>query len=187
MEQGIENFDLDIQNSQDNLELSDNNIIEDIEQNIGNFDLNIDSNENDLELLNNEIAETIDENIDNLDLNIDNTSEDLQLFNDNFEESQTANFEIEANVNNKLQNEDEIKIVDFSKFNYNIENNSLDFDPSEITNDILEIDKKYPMYKIIDVFNLKYKKHFSVEEIASELNMETEIVNESLNEILSII
>ena len=80
-----------------------------------------------------------------------------------------------------------ISIIDYSRFDYEPNELNSNINIEEITNDIYNINKKFPTYKIIEVFELKYKEKYSIEEIATKLNMDKQTVEESLNELLSII
>ena len=154
-------------------------------------ELEIDSNiqdniEDNLEILN-------DNNLDssiinsNIELgssdNINNTAEELELFDNNIE---TLNENIlEPALDSNIESTD--SLTDYSIFSYDSGNTTEDIDIDNIIKNIIDIDRKYPELKIIEVYNSKYKKNYSIDEIAKSLSMDKKDVINSLNEIISVI
>ena len=129
-----------------------------------------------LEDHNEELTNSID-----ISSNIDTLDSDISDINIDIAEELNSNED-----DNKISNEN-IKVPDYSVFSYKSDKEAEIIDAEDIKKDIIEINDKFPQLKIIDVYNLKYKENYSINEIASKLSMDENKVIDSLNEILSVI
>lgn len=91
--------------------------------------------------------------------------------------------------NDIIQKEKISMMTDFSKFDFNPETIEQDniIDEDMLIKDIQDLANKRPELKILEVYNLYYKENKSVSAIASELNIDEELVIDALNEIIAII
>lgn len=148
----------------------------------------IDINENS-ELINEEQDEISNED---LLLNLEDNNDELTSFIDVPSDIETLDSNIsdlDLNITEEFNTKEErtINIPDYSVFSYKSDKETEMIDAEDIKKDIIEIDTKFPELKIIDVYNLKYKENYSIEEIASKLSMDENNVIDSLNEIISVI
>lgn len=174
-----------------------------------NLSLEVDTNmsielpDND-ELLSTENTESLDVS-DELDfspiesLNIesnDNLPTDTSVLDDNGlvldleENSDENNNELLLQEENDIIQKEKISMMtDFSKFDFNPETIEQDniIDEDMLIKDIQDLANKRPELKILEVYNLYYKENKSVSAIASELNIDEELVIDALNEIIAII
>ncbi len=149
----------------------DSELINVEQDDISNEDLLLNLEDNNEELTN---SIDISSNIDTLDSDISEINIDITE-------------ELNSNEDdNKISNEN-IKVPDYSVFSYKSDKEAEIIDAEDIKKDIIEINDKFPQLKIIDVYNLKYKENYSINEIASKLSMDENKVIDSLNEILSVI
>ena len=123
------------------------------------------------------------------------TDEDLLDDIDNLEVIEEFNtYEIEENDNLDLQ-EDVISKNISPSIDYKIPDFScLDFIPQkqeietqEFENKIVNLEKKYPQLKIVEIFEARYKQNLPLNEIADKLNIEIELIIEALNELEDIV
>ncbi len=70
---------------------------------------------------------------------------------------------------------------------FNYEPEELAFDKEYIETAIIDLSKKKPDAKIIDIIDLKYNKNHSVEEIATTLNLDVTFVVEVLSDVIDTI
>ena len=149
----------------------DSELINVEQDDISNEDLLLNLEDNNEELTN---SIDISSNIDTLDSDISEINIDITE-------------ELNSNEDdNKISNEN-IKVPDYSVFSYKSDKEAEIIDAEDIKKDIIEINDKFPQLKIIDVYNLKYKENYSINEIASKLSMDENKVIDSLNEIISVI
>ena len=191
---------------------TENNVLLPEEEDSLNLADNLSSFENeqtDVELNNesNEITELQDvteelSSDDAQDLSIEFTNEDNMEI--NFSEDENSllevgsdeTLEIDYNQENSLLGtndaieNDEQKLVDYSKFSYNpndVEEEDDNFDIETIVEDINDLDEKNPDEHIIEIYNMKFKDKKSVTDIANKLNLNEDVVIDVLNKLVSLI
>ena len=150
----------------------------------------IDTVDDELVELNNQTIDTVDDELVELNNQTIDTENDqlLEYKEQPLNKEDNSFYELNdqsLNINNKYK--ENFNIVDYSKFNYEPKEEKEDLNVNEVIKEINAIDKKYPIYRIKEVFELKYKERNSIDEISKKLNMDKQMVEESLNELLSII
>ena len=181
----------DLEDEVDSLDIETPNLSLEVDTN-----MSIELPDND-ELLSTENTESLDVS-DELDfspiesLNMesnDNLPTDTSVLDDN---GLVLDLEENSDENNNellLQKEKISMMTDFSKFDFNPETIEQDniIDEDMLIKDIQDLANKRPELKILEVYNLYYKENKSVSAIASELNIDEELVIDALNEIIAII
>ena len=188
----------DLEDEVDSLDIETPNLSLEVDTN-----MSIELPDND-ELLSTENTESLDVS-DELDfspiesLNIesnDNLPTDTSVLDDNGlvldleENSDENNNELLLQEENDIIQKEKISMMtDFSKFDFNPETIEQDniIDEDMLIKDIQDLANKRPELKILEVYNLYYKENKSISAIASELNIDEELVIDALNEIIAII
>ena len=110
-----------------------------------------------------------------------NEDDNIELIND---DSDAESFL--ENENNEQQHI-QYKPVNYSVFNYLPQNTNFENDYDELAKKIINLNNEKPELKILEIFELKYKKCHSIEKIAEELDIEKQDVTKTLNEIIDLI
>ena len=156
----------------------------------------------DLQEVNAEPAETVDDLLESQDIDITNFSaseesldevvvgEDLLFsgMDDDLKiENGSEDFLEEVAAPEKTE-KPSYSIIDYSVFAPS-DDESFDvvFDEEELSKEIQKLDSKYSTLKIIQVFNLRYKHHCTVSQIAQELNIDVADVYSALSKISDLV
>lgn len=142
--------------------------------------------------------ELVEQELDDTLSLLDEPAETLEEVSLDFTELPQAENEVSAESDlvavdelEELASEDSnFKPTDFSKFNVNVgelEEITNKIDVNEISADIMQLNEKRPELNIAKVYDLKYKKNYSVAQIMSELEMSESALMEALNEIVALI
>ena len=84
-----------------------------------------------------------------------------------------------------LINTSNFNIPSFEYFAYTP--SKLNIDETEIIEELKLLDSKYPQLRILDIFDLKFNKQLTINDIVSNLNIDKELVVDALVEIESIV
>jgi len=87
----------------------------------------------------------------------------------------------------KEKNDLSHKNPDYSVFNYNPEEVQNSIDVVQITEKLLTLNSAKPQSNVLKIYDLRYKQNYTLEKIASELNIATDDVVEVLNEIVELV
>ena len=132
------------------------------------------------EISNDELSEDVItlENSDNISVGTD--EEEFEQ-NDEYEEDfLEPQFEKKADTI-------EYRAVDYAKFDYNPNDVQTVVDANQISSKLLQLDSSKPNLKVLDIFDLRFKKNYTLEQISVELNMIKEDVVSVLNEIVELV
>lgn len=132
------------------------------------------------EISNDELSEDVItlENSDNISVGTD--EEEFEQ-NDEYEEDfLEPQFEKKADTI-------EYRAVDYAKFDYNPNDVQTVVDANQISSKLLQLDSSKPNLKVLDIFDLRFKKNYTLEQISIELNMIKEDVVSVLNEIVELV
>ena len=162
------------------LTTEDDNEVLDGDLSLGD-DLDIDFNE--------EVS--LDDDLDNLDQNLleEAPNDVLEIENVTDELLDDNTVTNEANTNTNTNSDNSFVPIDYSKFNYTPDTDSIidNIDANSIAKDIYELANRNPNLDIIQIYNLKYKEKETIPKIATELQISEAQVIEALNEIIAVI
>jgi len=165
--------------TEDTAESIDSDFLEESEEN-ADTELQIEDNIN-LDLAMNEEEDSLSEENEILS---DDIEEDLlsQDFDEEKPEEEQQVQEVDSEKTEIVHKE-----IDYSAFDYTPESKPNETDLSGVVSKLIELNEKEPNLNILKVFDLKYKKNLTIEEIAEELQKEKQDIIAALDEMVKLI